>query len=104
MADEPMANKSRPQPLPKKEYENVEFLECSMSDPKNLLRIKLRDLDELPEEYIARRVVVITELVSKDGREVTFDWSEGDGEPSYVVHDSLVALVSRVLSAISSAD
>lgn len=80
----------------KTDFSNIEFLETSLADPLNVLRIKLRDLSEMPDHVHIRRVIVITETITDDGRGLDVVFNEHDEEPTYVIQDSLVSILERV--------
>ena len=85
------------------EFSNVEFLDTSLTDPTTVLRKKLKELSELPEEVTARRVLIITEVIDDEGRRgLDVTWSDSSEEPDYVVVDSVVSMLSRVHTALLS--
>lgn len=104
MTDEPSrlprskrkAAKSQPED-PKGTFENVEFMDSSLADPLNVLRLKLKHLSQLPESVYVRRVVIICDVVSEEtGRGIDLTWNESDDEPHFTVQDSLISLLTRV--------
>ena len=86
----------------KSNFDNVEFLESSLEDPLNVLRAKLKDLSTLPKRTAIRRVLVITEVISEEGRGIDVVWSEQPDEEPWIVQDSVVSLLTRVSYAVGS--
>lgn len=85
-------------------FDNVEFLDGALSEPANVLRLKLKQLASMPAGSAVRRVLVLTEIISEDGRGIDIVWSEGDDEQFFIVHDSLASMLTRALSALTSTD
>lgn len=89
----------------KPDVSNVEFLESSLQNPVNVVRATLKQLENLPENVAIRRVVVITEVLTEEGRGLNAVWSEGDHEQPYEVQDSLVSMLTRLkLVLVDSGD
>lgn len=99
-----MAEDASRQPAPEEtrgEFTNVAFLESSLADPSNVLRLKLKHISGLPEGMIVRRVLVIMDVLSEeDGRGLDVTWSEGEEEFSLDVQDAVLALLARVQGLI----
>lgn len=85
----------------KSEFSNVEFLETALSDPLNVLRAKLKFLEELPDDVLPRRVIIITDLISEEGRGLDVTWSEGSNESPFNVQDSVISMLTRVKIALA---
>lgn len=97
----PRRPKRSRKPKPTPDLSNVSFLETA-TDPANVLRAKLKSFDDLPESVGLRRVLVITEYITEDGRELDISWSESPNEPFYVTQDSLLSMVSRTTAVIAA--
>lgn len=85
----------------KPEFENVEFLEESLQDPLNVLRLKLKDLSDLPEGLRVRRIVIMTDIASPDGRGLDITWSESRDESFSDTQDAVLAMLLRVQTALT---
>lgn len=104
MADEASRAAKAPTATPVSEFANVEFLENSLSDPLNVLRAKLKELSELPDDVLVRRVLIITDLRNEDGRGLDVIWSEDDDESTFAAQDALISMLTRVKNIIASGD
>jgi hypothetical protein len=106
MTDEPRATRRVAKPQPdetKGNFENVEFLDTSLADPLNVLRLKLKDLSSLPAGIQVRRVMIVCDVISEEtGRGIDLTWSEGADESIYAVQDSIISLLTRVQQIIAT--
>lgn len=98
-ASEALAARTKSRTL---DFSNVEFLDQSLSNPRNALRSKLKELDELPDSIRVRRIVILTDLVDETGRGLDVTWSDVEGEESHDTLDSVVAILMRVQNALIS--
>lgn len=86
-------------------FDNVEFLDASLADPLNVLRLKLKQLSSLPQGVRVRRVIVMVDVISEaEGRGLDINWNEEDDEPFYVVQDSILSMLARVTAALASSN
>jgi hypothetical protein len=100
-----MSRRGRPDPTPEPDYNNITFLQSSLSDPANVLRLKLKHLSELPETIQVRRVVVIVDVLDdEEGRGLDVTWSEQDNETYHDVQDSLLSLMERIKNIVLQGD
>lgn len=83
--------------------ENVEFIGQALKDPINVLRLKLKEMGEVAEDasVAVRRVVVITQYDTDEGRHVGIMFSEGDHESEEDAEDAVLALLTRLQASMA---
>lgn len=104
MGDETKRAAKRAATTPKNDFANVEFLSSSLSSPTNVLRAKLKELSELPAGVTIRRVMIVCDVLTDDGRELDVVWSAHDDEPPFIIQDSIVSLLTRVQQVMANSE
>lgn len=78
--------------------ENVEFIGQALKDPLNVLRLKLKEMGELSADSAVaiRRIIVITDYNTDEGRSVGIMFSEGEHESEEDAEDAVLAVLTKL--------
>lgn len=83
--------------------DNVEFIGQALKDPLNVLRVKMKELGEIAEDtsIAIRRVIVITEYMTEDGRSTGIMFSEREHETDLDAEESVLATLTRLQASMA---
>lgn len=83
--------------------ENVEFIGQALKDPLNVLRLKMKELSEVATDasVAIRRVIVITDYVTEEGRSLGIMFSEGEHESEEDAADSVLSTITRLQTSMA---